>query len=290
MPKQNIADWWNYIDGFLAVFEARKMNEVAPSYKFHEYCISHTPFERLQKDEDNIIRLRLQPNVERQVTGSDVFQLCADPNLRMIYNAGIEENKSYGLAEFIFYEYSENIIKKYSTLSEGDIQAEISSFRSEIDSREKFLNTLEGQFSTTNKERLFEGSLSREQYDSRAFKRKVKEIDFEENLRKNKEAYIGNQLERLAIVSPIGIAIVDESGLYRGLFLYREMPQRKMYYLGDFKLVRRCLELTPYDTATIFHKFFLMSFGGGFDVAQERPANFTDREWAYWVYAQYYKA
>lgn len=266
------------------------MNEVAPSYKFHEYCISHTPFERLQKDEDNIIRLRLQPNVERQVTGSDVFQLCADPNLRMIYNAGIEENKSYGLAEFIFYEYSENIIKKYSTLSEGDIQAEISSFRSEIDSREKFLNTLEGQFSTTNKERLFEGSLSREQYDSRAFKRKVKEIDFEENLRKNKEAYIGNQLERLAIVSPIGIAIVDESGLYRGLFLYREMPQRKMYYLGDFKLVRRCLELTPYDTATIFHKFFLMSFGGGFDVAQERPANFTDREWAYWVYAQYYKA
>lgn len=288
--SENIADWWNHINGFGIISGANQLNKIKPPYTLREFCISHAPFQRIEFDEDRIPRLRLKPNIERNITGTEVFALCDNPNLRMILNAGIENEKIYGLAEFVIYERSEEIIKRYATLSEQDIQSKVDVLRAENDSRERFLNTFEGQFSTTDKERLFEGTISQERYNKRAFERKSKEIDYEYNLRQNKEVYVGNQLERTAIVSPIGIAVLDESGIYRGLFLYKEMPSREFYRLEDFGAIRYSNKMAALDTTSIFSYFLLMNFGEGFDVAQERPTNFTDEEWAYWVYAQYYKS
>ncbi|MBE7045890.1 MAG: hypothetical protein E7396_00565 [Ruminococcaceae bacterium] len=285
-----VADWWNHIDAFSAIRNANQIKKADLSTVYQMRAVSHSKFDRMYADENGVLHFKIEEAPEYYIEGSKVYDLCNDSNIRMILNGCIQEDKTYGVAELIIHEYREDVVKQYATLSNEDIQSRVSEYEAELDSREKFKNTLDGYFPVTNKERYLDGTMGDNEYSDKYFERSLDEAKYEQKLKENREVYVGSTIEKVAYVSPIGIAIVDENNLYQGMFLYKNLPSMEEYTLGRFSSIIDAKKLSPYKMNTIFNTFFYMSFGDGFDVAQSRPGNFTDEEWAMWVYAQFYRA
>ena len=273
----NIAPWWNTMP-------------LGATNFYVEQQLEWAPFTRTYVDEDGVERIN-HGDPDREITGAELVALCEDPEYRFMVNNGVEADKTYRMAELVLWKRSEDVIQNTRTKSVDEVERELADFSAKLDAKERERNWWEIGSSVTNDTRNLYGAIGSEEYGNRLTKRVQQEMSERENAYRNRTEVTGSYVETEFWYTPVGMTLMDEQNNYVAHILYRTSRGTEIYTLGKFHSVRRKLILKPHsydDASHVIHEMWRAFTFGDIDPITPKAANFTDREWAYWVYAFYY--
>lgn len=273
----HIAPWWNTMPLGAVVFRVN-------------WRLEWAPFARTYIDEDGVERIN-HGDPDRVITGAELFALCEDPEYRFMVNNGVEADKTYRLAELVLWNRSEEVVQNTRTKSVDEVEQELADFSAKLDAKERERNWWEIGKSVTDDTRNLYGAIGSEEYSNRLTKRVQQEMSERENAYRNRTEVIGSYVESDFCYTPVGITLMDEQNNYVAHILYRTSRETEVYTLGKNHSVCRKQVTKPYpyeDASHVIHEMWRAFTFGDIDPITPKAANFTDREWANWVYAFYY--
>ncbi len=274
----NIAPWWNSINLGAADFHAEQQLEWAP-------------FARTYVDEDGVERLSRSDTADREITGAELFALCEDPEYRFMVNNGVQADKTYRMAELVIWKRREDVVQETRTKSADEVEQELAAFSAGLDEKERRRNWSEIGRAVTNDTRHLYGVIGDEEYSNRLTQRVSQEMNERERAYRNRTEITNSYRETEFWYTPVGVTLIDEQDNYAAHIFYRTSRGTEIYHLGRGYSIRRKHTLTPLnyeDASYIIHEMWRAFSFGDIDPIAPKAEAFTDREWAYWVYAFYY--
>lgn len=273
----NIAPWWNAMPLGAASLNADRH-------------LGWAPFARTYIDEDGVERInRGEP--DREITGAELFALCEDPEYRFMVNNGVEADKTYRMAELVFYRQTQDVAENTRTKSVDEVERELANFSAKLDDKERERNWWEIGRSVTDDTRNLYGAIGSEEYSDRLTKRTQQEMDERERAYRDRTVVTDRYVENEFWYTPVGMTLIDEENNYAAHIIYRTSRGTEIYHVPKGGGVRRKHTLTPpkyEDASHIIHQMWRAFTFGDIDPITPKAEAFTDREWAYWVYAFYY--
>ena len=275
----NIAPWWNCLKLGDTVFAALQEH------------LEWAPFTRTRVDEDGVERIAKGRTADREITGAELFELCEDPEFRFMVNNGVEADKTYGLAELVVRSESEEIVERTRTKSVDEVEQEIADFSRKLDEKERERNYWEiGRYVTDDTRNLY-GAIGSEAYSERLTRRINEEMSQRDSAYKNRTEVVERWRETEYWYRPVGFTLLDEAGNFAAHILYKTDRPTEIYHLVSGWAVRKKTMLSPLkreDASAVIHQMWRTFTFGDVDPIAPKAAAFTDKEWAYWVYAFYY--
>lgn len=275
----NIAPWWNSINLDAVVF---------PTSDQH---LELSPFTRTYIDEDGVERQCRSDVIDREITGAELFALCEDPEYRFMVNNGVEADKTYRMAELVIWRREEDIVRETRIKSVDEVEQELADFSAGLDAKERARNDWEVGRAVTDDTRKLYGAIGDEEYSNRLTQRVGKEMSERERAYSSRTEVTNSYWETEFWYTPVGMTLLDEQNNYVAHILYKTSRGTEIYCLGKNYSVRRMYTTTPLareDASHVIHEMWRAFTFGDIDPIAPKAEAFTDREWAYWVYAFYY--
>ncbi len=273
----NIAPWWNAMPLGAASFHT-------------DQCLMWSPFARTYIDEDGVERIN-RGDADREITGAELFALCEDPEYRFMVDNGVETDKTYRLAELVIWHQTKDVVRETRTKSVDEVERELAEFSAGLDAKERARNQWEIGRSVTDDTRKLYGVIGDEEYSNRLTRRIGKEMSERDRVYRNRTEVTGSYVEFEFWYTPVGMTLIDENNNYAAHILYKTSRGTEIYYMGKDSSIRRKHTLAPLsreDASNVIHEMWKAFTFGDIDPIAPKAAAFTDREWAFWVYAHYY--
>ena len=274
----NIAPWWKAMPLGATAFVAKEN-------------LGWAPFTRTYIDEDGVERInRGEP--DREITGAELFALCEEPEYRFMVNNGVEADKTYRMAELVFYRQTQDVLESTRTKSVDEVEQELADFSAKLDDKERERNWWEIGKSVTDDTRNLYGAIDSEEYSDRLAKRTRQEMSERESAYRNRTVVTDRCVENEFWYTPVGMTLIDEENNYAAHILYRTARGTEIYSVPMGSGVRKKYVTRPFsreDASHVIHEMWRAFTFGDIDPITPKAENFTDREWAYWVYAFYYR-
>jgi hypothetical protein len=206
-------------------------------------------------------------------------------------NNGVEADKTYRMAELVFYRQTQDVAENTRTKSVDEVERELANFSAKLDDKERERNWWEIGRSVTDGTRNLYGAIGSEEYSDRLTKRTQQEMDERERAYRDRTVVTDRYVENEFWYTPVGMTLIDEENNYAAHIIYRTSRGTEIYHVPKGGGVRRKHTLTPpkyEDASHIIHQMWRAFTFGDIDPITPKAEAFTDREWAYWVYAFYY--
>ncbi|MBQ3134909.1 MAG: hypothetical protein IJB75_03750 [Oscillospiraceae bacterium] len=273
----DIAPWWNAMPLGAAAFVV-------------EECLELAPFARTYINEEGEERIN-HGGPDREITGAELFALCQDPEYRFMVNNGVEADKTYRMAELVISKQTQDVVQNTRTKSVDEVEQELAAFSAGLDAKERRRNDWEIGRAVTDDTRKLYGVIGDEEYSDRLTQRIGKEMSERERAYSNRTVVTDRYLEYEFWYTPVGMTLLDEQNNYVAHILYKTSRGTEVYCRPKGCGIRWKHTLTPLhheDASHIIQQMWRAFTFGDIDPITPKAENFTDREWAYWVYAFYY--